>query len=241
MTPTMKTKAVRRPSARLASAVSESVPPSPLLSARSRISTYFSVTVMISAHTISDSTPSTTPRRDHMVVARRDRRLAEGVERAGTDVAIDDADAAERQRHEAWRRHLRAIGSIGLGGSRALVHAITHRGCFGPPLGWKAGLISPPVVQRIPRIFRGLLTADQSAANRIPVTFRGQIGRNRRLFPHQGNGDAAVRRHRRDCRGTADRCRPCRPPCRYAPDGSPSPARISRTALARSAESSHGP
>ena len=62
MTPRMKTNAVRRPSARVASAVSESVPPSPLLSARSRISTYFSVTVTISAHTISDSTPSTTSR-----------------------------------------------------------------------------------------------------------------------------------------------------------------------------------
>ncbi len=62
MMPTMKTKAVRRPSARLASAVSESVPPSPLLSARSRMSTYLAVTVMISAHRISDSTPSTMPR-----------------------------------------------------------------------------------------------------------------------------------------------------------------------------------
>ena len=62
MTPTTRTKPVRRPSARLASAVSESVPPSPLLSARSRISTYFRVTVTISAHTISDNTPSTMPR-----------------------------------------------------------------------------------------------------------------------------------------------------------------------------------
>ena len=62
MTPTMKTKAVRRPSARLASAVSESVPPSPLLSARSRISTYLAVTTMISAHRMSDSTPNTMPR-----------------------------------------------------------------------------------------------------------------------------------------------------------------------------------
>ena len=44
MTPTMKTNAVRRPSARVASAVSDNVPPSPLLSARSRIRTYFSVT-----------------------------------------------------------------------------------------------------------------------------------------------------------------------------------------------------
>ena len=110
MTPTMKTKAVRRPSARLASAVSESVPPSPLLSARSRISTYFSVTVTISAHKISDNTPSTMPRVTTWSVAGRHRRLAKGVKRAGADVAIDDADAAERQRHKARRRFSAAIG-----------------------------------------------------------------------------------------------------------------------------------
>jgi hypothetical protein len=55
-------KAVRRPMARVASAVSDSVPPSPLLSARNSSSTYFSVTVTISAQTISDSTPSTMSR-----------------------------------------------------------------------------------------------------------------------------------------------------------------------------------
>jgi K+ transporter len=36
-----------------------SVPPSPLLSARSKITTYLSVTVTSSAHRIKDSTPST--------------------------------------------------------------------------------------------------------------------------------------------------------------------------------------
>ena len=50
------------PSARCASAISASVPPSPLLSARSRITTYLSVTTTISAHRISDSTPSTASR-----------------------------------------------------------------------------------------------------------------------------------------------------------------------------------
>ena len=47
------------PTARCASAISASVPPSPLLSARSRMTTYFSVTTTISAHRISESTPST--------------------------------------------------------------------------------------------------------------------------------------------------------------------------------------
>ncbi len=62
ITPRMKTNAVRLPSARVASAVSESVPPSPLLSARSRMRTYLRVTVMMSAQTMSESTPSTMPR-----------------------------------------------------------------------------------------------------------------------------------------------------------------------------------
>ena len=55
--PSASTKGVRRPSARKANAVSASVPPSPLLSARSRISTYFRVTTKISDQKISDSTP----------------------------------------------------------------------------------------------------------------------------------------------------------------------------------------
>ncbi len=62
MTPSMSTRGVRRPSARNASAVSESVPPSPLLSARSRITMYLSVTTMISDQTISDRTPRTPAR-----------------------------------------------------------------------------------------------------------------------------------------------------------------------------------
>ena len=62
MTPSMKTSGVRRPSARVASAVKDSVPPSPLLSARNRIKHVFDVTTMISAHRISDSTPSTMSR-----------------------------------------------------------------------------------------------------------------------------------------------------------------------------------
>ena len=100
MTPSSSTNGVRRPSARVASAVSDSVPPSPLLSARSRISTYLRVTTTISAQTISDSTPSTMSRVTGPDSAGRHHRLAEGVERAGADIAVDDADAAERQRPE---------------------------------------------------------------------------------------------------------------------------------------------
>ena len=53
---------LKRPTARDASAISVSVPPSPLLSARSRMTTYFRVTMMNSAHKISETTPSTVPR-----------------------------------------------------------------------------------------------------------------------------------------------------------------------------------
>ena len=44
------------------SAISAKMPPSPRLSARSRMNTYFSVTMSSSAHTISDSTPNTASR-----------------------------------------------------------------------------------------------------------------------------------------------------------------------------------
>ena len=55
--PSASTTGARRPSARKARAVRASVPPSPLLSARNRINTYFSVTTKISDQKISDSTP----------------------------------------------------------------------------------------------------------------------------------------------------------------------------------------
>jgi len=61
-TPSRNTSAVRRPNARVASAVKERVPPSPLLSARNNRSTYLIATTTINAHTISESTPSTMSR-----------------------------------------------------------------------------------------------------------------------------------------------------------------------------------
>ena len=54
--------AVRRPNARVASAVKDRVPPSPLLSARSRMRTYLIATTTISAHRMSESTPNTMSR-----------------------------------------------------------------------------------------------------------------------------------------------------------------------------------
>src|SRR5712671_3351571 len=59
MTPSASNGQLLRPTARCPSAISESVPPSPLLSARSSSSTYLAVTTVKSAHRISESTPST--------------------------------------------------------------------------------------------------------------------------------------------------------------------------------------
>ncbi len=58
--PSIGTQTARSPKARCARAIRVSVPPSPLLSARNRMSTYFRVTMMISDHRISDRMPRTT-------------------------------------------------------------------------------------------------------------------------------------------------------------------------------------
>ena len=64
-TPSRKISLERRPSAFCASAISDSVPPSPLLSARIRKNTYLSVTTMnnaqISSETMPTTSDSTTP------------------------------------------------------------------------------------------------------------------------------------------------------------------------------------
>ena len=58
-TPRKNTGSERRPSACCAKAMRDSVPPSPLLSARIRNSTYFAVTVNTSAQSSSDTVPIT--------------------------------------------------------------------------------------------------------------------------------------------------------------------------------------
>ena len=60
--PRAKTAPVRRPMAFCASASMDRMPPSPLLSARSRNRTYFSVTIRISAQSSSETTPRTSAR-----------------------------------------------------------------------------------------------------------------------------------------------------------------------------------
>ena len=76
-TPRKNTRVERRPSAFCASAISESVPPSPLLFARNRNSTYLAVTVKNSAHRISETVPTTaSPPKPRSLVWASDSRNA---------------------------------------------------------------------------------------------------------------------------------------------------------------------
>ena len=128
-TPITSSSLVRWPNARRPSAISDSEPPSPWLSARSSSSTYFAVTTMISAHRISDSTPSTMGRLDGAALGGAQRRLAKRVEWRRSDVAVDDADAAQRQSGEAA---LLARLKGNLGGGLTGDHANDPRFCPEP-------------------------------------------------------------------------------------------------------------
>ena len=96
-TPIRKATVVRLPSAIWASACSDRTPPSPLLSACIRNSTYLPVTTISSAQMISDTTPTTWPTAEAGVLEVAERGL-QRVERAGADVAEHDADGAQRQK-----------------------------------------------------------------------------------------------------------------------------------------------
>src|ERR1700730_13591990 len=113
------------------------------------------------------------------------------------------------------------MGGFGLGGSRALVHAVIHRGYFGPPLSWKAGLISP----LCPGEYQlyGVKLAGIGGSSRIRVMVTRRFGDIEGLSGNSGSVSALPAT------------------MKIFADGNPSPARISRTALARSAERSQGP
>ena len=184
ITPSSSTSGVRRPSARVASAVSESVPPSPLLSARSRISTYLIVTTTISAHRIIDSTPSTVSRVTGPDSDGRHHRLAERVERAGADVAIDDADAAERQRPEACAGRTSARGRVRPRRSASPATSLMDRESAFAATQQGARVIHPPPENNTAPVTR--------CANMIRETQGLKLGRKRRRLAHQGDGHAAV-------------------------------------------------
>ena len=103
--PISRMNGVERPIARCASAISATVPPSPLLSSRISTKTYFTVTMRTSAQKISEMMPITSARVGPVTPRDMVQRFTEGVERAGADIAIDDADRAQGQAQEfAMRR-----------------------------------------------------------------------------------------------------------------------------------------
>ena len=132
-----------------------------------------------------------------------------------------------------------AIGGMGRGRACRLVHAITHARLFVPPGCAKSGPYN--IATRMENTALIARDVDRNQAMRRNLAVSGlEIGRKRRLFPHQGDGDAAIGRHRgivgeqRLGVGLAgDHIE--------IPAGQALAIRIWRTALARSAESSHGP
>ncbi len=119
-------KAVRRPSARVARAVSDSVPPSPLLSARKSSSTYFRVTVMISDQTMSESTPSTTSRVTPCVLLAAMTASRKGVKRTSTYVPIHNPDTPQRQGQKIRRYDVAVTHTVGAGSGSRFVHVVVH-------------------------------------------------------------------------------------------------------------------
>jgi hypothetical protein len=89
-------------------AVSARTPPSPRLSARMMIATYFTVTTRISDQNTSESTPSTLPAIG-LEAVRRAECLLHRVQRARADVAEHHADRADHERQHA-RRGCRRFG-----------------------------------------------------------------------------------------------------------------------------------
>ena len=96
-TPSASNGRLRRPNARCPSAIRDSVPPSPLLSARNSSSTYLAVTTMNSDHRISESTPSTMARDTGAPFAAWRDGLAKRIQRRGADIAENNANASQRQ------------------------------------------------------------------------------------------------------------------------------------------------
>ena len=70
---------------------------------------------------MSERTPRTISRVTICVIARSHRGFAKGIKRTGPDIAVDDANAAERKRNEA-RRRVRS----GARGGRRFTPAIVH-------------------------------------------------------------------------------------------------------------------
>ena len=116
-TPSRNAIVVRCPSARWASAFSDRMPPSPLLSACIRNRTYFAVTTISSAQMMRETTPTTSAGAERRVLQLAESGL-QRVKRARSDVAEDHADRAEREDPKAAGRGV-AVRGFGRSVSRA--------------------------------------------------------------------------------------------------------------------------
>ena len=119
---------------------------------------------------------------------RRQHRDAEGVERACADVAIDHADAAERQRPDAS-----AAMRSGLGrdrGAADFAHHVGHvtEGGFGCVATSRGGVIRP--CAQYNNAWRQLL-----AMKIVELNQGFRVGRQGRRLAHQRDRDAAVGRN----------------------------------------------
>ena len=107
-----RTESLSRCSRCWISASSARIPPSPSLSARMMKKMYLTVTTIVSAHTISESTPKTFSGVGGTAATRRPagidaEALLHRVERARPDVAVDDAERREREQRESLSRRIR--------------------------------------------------------------------------------------------------------------------------------------
>ena len=115
-------RALAAPVLRLIRASRARLPPSPLLSARMMMVTYLIVTTIIIDQKIRLSTPrmSSVVGRQRMMAGEG---LAEGVDRAGADVAEDDADRADGERRQRPRaRGAGGESAVGIGGGGGVGH-----------------------------------------------------------------------------------------------------------------------
>src|SRR5882724_9407666 len=187
-TPSASKGQLLRPRARWPSAISESVPPSPLLSARSSSSTYFAVTTIKSAHRISDSTPSTMTR-------------VTGWPCAAPATASRNAYSGEVPMSPNTTPILpsvRAQKPVVAGPSWAWVDVTLTAMVMENALSYEidpAGYDAFPSSQRLDHSSRERRhNATAAKIRQGYIELRLQIGRDRRVFAHQRNGDASVRR-----------------------------------------------
>src|SRR5262249_39882491 len=165
-TPSRNTSGARRPNARVASAVKDGVPPSPLFVGPQQQKHVFD------RHHDDQRPKDQREHAEHDVACdrpgfdRRNHRHAKRIKRARADVAIDDADAAESQRPQVRFVLKYAIGNRrGRPGPGVFVRYLGH-----------GGRVSPDAAQKERRLISPLIRRQHAPARQVP--------RARGAFPH---------------------------------------------------------